>query len=253
MKKLQFLALILACVLLFPSCVGVGDGALFDNIESSDESSGGAEESNTSADSTAPFALQGETECVIRMYNEDRTSVERFVSINAELQAELRELLEKEAYTTENLTTAPYFHIAVTFTDEVGNEETYYVYSNDTVGYSSSVSPEMTLIAEISDIYPEVGDVLNEAQKEKIEAENKAGFAFDHLTFHADGAYEYDVETFSELGCMGIACAHVFEDGVKLWSINFESQTEEEILAIAETLRTWEGVIDIGFEHITLG
>ena len=35
MKKLQFLALTLACVLLFSSCAGIGDGALFDNIQTS--------------------------------------------------------------------------------------------------------------------------------------------------------------------------------------------------------------------------
>lgn len=43
MKKLQFLALTLACVLLFSSCAGIGDGALMGNQTTMD----GSEPDNT--------------------------------------------------------------------------------------------------------------------------------------------------------------------------------------------------------------
>lgn len=37
MKKLQLISLLLLCLILFTSCVGIGDGAMFDNIQSSGE------------------------------------------------------------------------------------------------------------------------------------------------------------------------------------------------------------------------
>ena len=37
MKKLQLFSLLLLCLILFTSCVGIGDGAMFDNIQSSGE------------------------------------------------------------------------------------------------------------------------------------------------------------------------------------------------------------------------
>ena len=239
-KKSVSVALVLMLALgTLSSCAEIDDSSVIEDA------------SANSSEATVSFALQGETDCEIYMYNHDSSYAIRYAEINAELQTDLRELFKKEPWSTDELTIGPNYYMSVTFADKAGNKETYYVYSNDTVGYSSSVSSEMTLIAEIRDIYASVGAILNEAQKKKIEAEEKAGFAFEHLTFRAEGAYDYDQDTFSELGCMGIECIHIFEDGVKLWSANFKSQTEEEILAIAEALKAWEGVVYVGFEFIS--
>ena len=94
MKKLQFLILILACVLLLPSCAGIGDGAIFNDV------------STNAKTEAADITLQPEDVAVAKLvaYNSDRTVMGKLSLTDADAE-ELYEYLTDSSNYTNNTET----------------------------------------------------------------------------------------------------------------------------------------------------
>ena len=95
MKKLQFLALTLACVLLFSSCfAGIGDGAIFNDV------------STNAKTEAADITLQPEDVAVAKLvaYNSDRTVMGKLTLTDADAE-ELYEYLTDSSNYTNNTET----------------------------------------------------------------------------------------------------------------------------------------------------
>ena len=126
-SKYKFLCVILACVLIIPlfsSCAGIGDGALFDNIQTSGES-------NVSADDDTTL-IKPDRGVLITIDPKPEGH-----DLSVEDAAEIYKLLmtaDKQAHDEPVTPTASMETIQVIFNNEFG-KAAFYVNKDDAVGY----------------------------------------------------------------------------------------------------------------------
>ena len=124
MKKYLPIILLLLVALILPSCAGIGDGALFDNIQTSGESNVSADDDTTliKPDSGVLITIDPKPE------GHD-LSVEDAAEIYKLLMTSDREEHDEPVIPTKSMETIQLF-----FTNEYGRAG-FYVNNDDTVGY----------------------------------------------------------------------------------------------------------------------
>ncbi|MBQ4139832.1 MAG: hypothetical protein IJD70_00705 [Clostridia bacterium] len=246
--KYRLLCVILACVfviLKLPSCVGIGDGALTGENNSTDPGFIGVIPPETDVSVSSK-----DNSCVINIFNSEGHS-SYIAHPNAELQSKLRGLLENGTYASGSDSSGPGdSYIRVLFTDDGDKKEAYLVYSNNEVKYSNSISDSLTSLGTLNGIYQDVRAFGDEANKAKSEASKRAGYSVSNLIVTVKSGYNPNLTDFSELDCIGIFHMMDLNTGETMYTFHFDSDNKERIDEIAEKLSAYEGVVSVSCNYI---
>lgn len=248
--KYKLLCVILACVfviLTLTSCVGIGDGAMFDNITTDEEQL----KDITLAELTLPLPATDDS-CVINMYNSEGHSSSR-TRLNAELKNELRELLEADDYTQGYNASETNSYIHVLFKDDNGKKDGYVIFRNDSVGYFFDGADKTVAKGKKDGAYNAVLTLITRANARRSSEEKAAGYSFTSLLVCAEQSKSFPISDFSTLDCIGIF--HLSDDntaGRVYYTFYFDCDTRERIDEIAQQLAAREDIISVSYNYIVL-
>ena len=224
------------------SCVGIGDGALIGNVQ-------------TSGDENAA------DDCVLTVYDADGNGRSR-VRLGKEDMQELLSLIstgEYDDYRDSASLNNSYILVECKAAEEPSTvfgalTIGYRIYSDDFVTEMNSLSswmPGLWPLGRQAGIYGRVIEIMNEANKDVRSAEAAAGISFDTLIVRTDVGYEPKASDFADLDCIGVThLANDRKNNGALWTFTFDSCTEDEIRDIASKLKSVEKLTLVQFDYL---